>query len=102
MHIPRDVCISLSLYQIRIHMRDTCSWLMNSNSIRIHIRPKIAGNSKCICSRAHGNRGSNQLRKNNFLESFQVIVALITSPDYIACVARRDRQLLQNIFREFI
>ena len=32
----------------------------------------------------------------------QVIVALITSPDRVACVASRDRQLLQNIFGELI
>ena len=31
------------------------SWPMSSNSIRIHIRLKIAGNSKYIHSRMHGN-----------------------------------------------
>ena len=49
-----------------------------------------------------GNRGSNQLCKNNILELFLVIVALITSPDCIACAASRDKQLLQNIFGELI
>ena len=46
------------------------------------------------------NRGSNQLRKNNFLELFQASVALIASPDCVACVVSRDRQLLQNRFGE--
>ena len=48
------------------------------------------------------NRGSNQLRKINFLELFQVIVALITSLDRVACIASRDRQLLQNSFGQSI
>ena len=46
--------------------------------------------------------GSNQLRKNNFLDLFQVIVALITSPDCVACVANQDRQLLEIILWELI
>ena len=37
------------------HTREKYSWPMNSNSKRIHIRPKIDGNSKYIYSRAHGN-----------------------------------------------
>ena len=48
------------------------------------------------------NRRSNQLRKNSFLELFQVFVALITSPDCVACAASQDRQLLQNIFGELV
>ena len=39
---------------MRIHIREKYSWLVNSNSIRIHMRQKIPGNSKCIYSRWDG------------------------------------------------
>ena len=45
-----------TLLQIRIHILEICFWSMNSNSIRIHIRQKIARNSKCSYSRAHGKQ----------------------------------------------
>ena len=41
-----------------VHIREKCSWLMNSSSKRIHIRQNIAGNSTCIDSSAHGNCSS--------------------------------------------
>ena len=50
-HTSCFFCINLSCNRYEM-----CSWWMNSNSIRIHIRQKIAGNSKCIYSRAHGSR----------------------------------------------
>ena len=55
-----------------------------------------------VCRINFRNRGSNQLRKIKFVESFQAIVALIASPDCVACVASRDSQSLQNNFGEFI
>ena len=39
--------------------RDQKSKLASSNSIRIHIRQKIARNSRCIYSRAHGSFSGN-------------------------------------------